>query len=85
MEDIGTLQEPFDVVFSSLAMHYIKDFSSLWKNVFKLLTTVDYFIFSQENPINICFTNGNQWTKDENGNVIFANISNYSIDGERKS
>ncbi|WPC41165.1 class I SAM-dependent methyltransferase [Clostridium sp. JS66] len=85
MENIGILQEHFDVVFSSLAMHYIKDFSSLCKNVFKLLNTGGYFIFSQENPINTCFTNGNRWTKDENGNVIFANISNYSVDGERKS
>lgn len=85
MEDIGAINEQFDVVFSSLAMHYIKDFSKLCKDIFKLLNTEGYFIFSQENPINTCFTNGNRWTKDINGNVIFSNLSNYSIDGERKS
>lgn len=85
MEDIGDLVESFDVVFSSLAMHYINDFSKLCKDVFKLLNPEGYFIFSQENPINTCFTNGNRWTKDIDGNVLYANLSNYSIDGVRKS
>ena len=25
-----------------------------------------YFIFSQENPIGTCFTDGERWTRDEN-------------------
>ena len=70
---------------SSLALHYIKDFGDICKKVYQLLKPNGYFIFSQENPINTCFTSGERWTKDSNGNKIFANISNYSVDGLRKS
>lgn len=43
------------------------------------------FVFSQENPLNTCFSKGKRWTRDEQGKKLFANISNYGIDGERKS
>jgi Methylase involved in ubiquinone/menaquinone biosynthesis len=85
MEDIGDLRENFDVVFSSLAIHYVNDFPKLCNDIYKLLNPNGYFIFFQENPINTCFTNGNRWTKDISGNVLYANLSNYSIDGVRKS
>ena len=42
-------------------------------------------VFSQEHPINTCFSTGSRWTKDENGNKLFANVSDYSVDGERES
>ena len=85
MEDIAQLSEKFDIVVSSLALHYVKDFSGLVRNVLSLLDDGGLFIFSQENPINTCFTQGERWTKDSEGNKIYANISNYSTDGERKS
>ena len=79
MEDIGELQERFDIVVSSLAFHYVEDFHVMIKNIYRLLA------FSQEHPINTCFSNGSRWTIDENGEKLFANISNYSVDGERES
>lgn len=85
MEDIGELQERFDIVVSSLAFHYVEDFQALLKNIYKLLNDGGVLAFSQEHPINTCFSNGSRWTKDENGEKLFANISNYSIDGERES
>jgi SAM-dependent methyltransferase len=85
MEDISLLDEDFDIVVSSLAVHYVRDFSGLVKNVYKLLNANGSFIFSQENPINTCFTSGTRWTKDADGNVLFANLSNYSFDGKRES
>ena len=85
MEDIGELQERFDIVVSSLAFHYVENFQALIKNIYKLLNDGGVLVFSQEHPINTCFSNGSRWTKDENGNKLFANISKYSIDGERES
>ena len=35
--------------------------------------------------MNSCFTAGERWTKNEKGEKIFANISNYSVDGERET
>jgi len=85
MEDICMLDENFDIIVSSLAVHYVEDFTGLVKNVYDLLNVNGSFIFSQENPINTCFTNGNRWTKDADGKILFANISNYSFDGKRES
>ena len=85
MENINGLNEQFDLVVSSLALHYVKDFRKLVADVFNLLNNNGVFIFSQEHPLNTCFSGGNRWTKDEMGNKLFANISNYSSDGERKS
>ena len=85
MENIGEVQERFDIVVSSLAFHYVKDFQALIKNIYRLLNDGGVLVFSQEHPINTCFSTGSRWTKDENGEKLFANISNYSVDGERES
>ena len=75
----------FDLVVSSLAIHYVEDYAGLVKKIYALLKDGGYFIFSQESPINTCFTTGNRWTVDENGNKLYANLSNYSVDGKRES
>ncbi|MBR1533622.1 MAG: class I SAM-dependent methyltransferase [Ruminococcus sp.] len=85
MEDIGELQERFDIVVSSLAFHYVEDFKALINNIYRLLNDGGVLAFSQEHPINTCFSDGSRWTKNKNGKKLFANISNYSVDGERDS
>ena len=85
IEDIGALHERFDLIVSSLALHYVEDFGKVIKQVFESLNTNGIFVFSQEHPINSCFTYGDRWTKDNDGNKLYANISNYSLDGKRES
>lgn len=85
MEDLSELNPHFDLVVSSLALHYVEDFRTVAKQIYRLLKMDGKFIFSQEHPLNTCFTYGKRWTKDENGNKIYANISNYSVNGKRES
>lgn len=85
IEGIFNLQEKFDVVVSSLALHYVKDFSAVAKNVFNLLVDGGTFIFSQESPLCTCHSGGDRWTKDQNGNKIHLNLSDYGVEGERES
>ena len=85
MENIWQLNEKFDVVVSSLAFHYVEDFSGVVKNIYDMLNENGVFLFSQENPLCTCFSGGNRWTKDENGNKLYINLSNYGIEGERES
>ena len=85
MENISKLNDKFDIVISSLAFHYVEDFSGVVKNIFDLLNEKGIFLFSQENPLCTCFSGGNRWTKDENGNKLYINLSNYGIEGERES
>lgn len=85
MEDIGEIEESFDVVVSSLAIQYIEDFQGLVADAYRLLNDGGVLVFSQEHPINTCFSTGDRWTRDESGSKLFANLANYSVDGKRES
>lgn len=85
IEDLFALNGCFDLVVSSLALHYIKDFKKATEEAYRLLNNGGFFIFSQEHPLSTCFKYGNRWTRDKDGNKIYANISNYSTDGQRES
>ena len=89
MEDLGQLKDTlseddlmFDVVISSLAFHYIEDFSGVLRNINSLMNKGGLFIFSQEHPLNTCFTGKNRWTVDENGNKLHVNLMNYCVEKE---
>ena len=86
MEDIGSLEGEFDVAISSLALHYVDDFSGVVKNVYNLLRAGGVFLFSQEHPLTTCYSGtGDRWTRDENGKKIHANIADYCIEGRKDS
>ena len=85
IERVCELDSPFDLAVSSLALQYVEDFAGVVAAVYDLLTPGGRFVFSQESPINTCFTTGERWTKDAAGNKLYANLSNYSVDGVRES
>ena len=85
MEEIGQLQERFDLVISSLAIHYVEDFEGVIRNVYNFLEDGGVFVFSQENPLCTCHAGGDRWTRDENGKKLHVNLSNYGVEGERES
>ena len=85
MEDLYKLEGEYDLVVSSLAIHYVEDYKGVLKNVYRLLKTGGEFVFSQEHPVNSCYDGGERWTRDENGIKIYSNLSNYSVEGERVS
>ena len=85
MEDIGSINEKFDVVISSLAIHYVDDFTGVLGNIHKLLNDDGVFVFSQEHPFSTCHTGGDRWTRDENGNKLHLNLKNYGVEKETES
>lgn len=85
MENIGELDEKFDVVVSSLAFHYVEDYAGVVKNIYNLLEKEGIFIYSQENPLCTCHSGGDRWTRDKKGNKIHLNLRDYGIEGERES
>ena len=50
MEKIDTIKEKFDLVFSSLAFHYIEDFDKLTTDINNLLNEAGILLYSQEHP-----------------------------------
>ena len=86
MEDLGELKESFDVVISSLALHYVEAFPEVVEYVFSALNVGGVFIFSQESPLNTCFSgNGDRWTRDENGKKLHVNLADYCVEGRIES
>ena len=85
IEDVGELRGSFDVVVSSLAFHYVEDFAGVVKKIYNLLDRDGVFIFSQEHPFVTSHTDGSRWTKNEKGEKLHSNLSNYGIEGERNT
>lgn len=85
MEDIAQLNESFDVVVSSLALHYVEDFIGVVRNVYTLLDPGGVFLFSQEHPLVTCHSGGSRWTRDDCGEKIHMNLANYGVEGQRET
>ena len=86
MEEIGSIDDEFDVVISSLAFHYVEDFGGVVANVYRLLRDGGIFLFSQEHPLATCYSGkGDRWTRDENGKKLYANIADYCVERRNDS
>ena len=85
MNDLSSLDDKFDIIFCSLAMHYFKNFKHLATSAHRLLNNGGCFIFSQEHPQTMAsFWDSLQ--KDEADGFIFQHIeTHYAVDGEEKT
>lgn len=54
MEEISNIKQQFDIIISSLAFHYIKDFDQLTSDIHALLKEEGTLVFSQEHPFTTC-------------------------------
>lgn len=82
MEDLHFSEGSFDVVLSSLAFHYVKDFFALVANISRWLKPKGEFVFSVEHPTFTAY--GSQdWYYDENGNILHFPVDNYYFEGAR--
>lgn len=84
MNNLSDITGKYDVVFSSMAVHYVEDFNKLCAQVANLLIEGGYFIFSQEHPFNTSPMNGPSWSRDENGKRTHYNLSDYGRLGKRE-
>ena len=85
MTDIASMDETFDFVYSSLAFHYVEDFSKLMTDIYNLLAPNGMLLFSQEHPIPTATIDGlGHYNKDENGTPVSYTFSNYSQSGRRE-
>lgn len=84
MEDLEFGDGSFDVVLSSLAFHYVRDFAPLVGRISRWLTPGGAFVFSTEHPV---FTaEGSQdWYRGENGEILHFPVDNYYYEGEREA
>lgn len=85
MEEISTINEKFDIVFSSLAFHYIEDFNKLTNDINNLLNENGMLIFSQEHPTALApiLELGMKNRVEINNNRYYL-LNNYNENGKRE-
>lgn len=82
VEDIDFPPDSFDVVISSLAFHYIRDFAKVCKSVHACLARGGDFIFSVEHPI-FTAAGAQQWHTDDAGKNVHWPVDHYFCEGKR--
>lgn len=85
-EDLQTLTltpDSCELVYSSLALHYLPDIAPLLANVFNALTPGGTLLFSAEHPIYTAPLKQG-WQEDENGQKSWP-VSHYQQEGDRIS
>lgn len=84
IEDIDFAPESFDLVLSSLALHYVRDLDAAFARVFSVLKSGGDFVFSIEHPV---FTalDKQDWFYGEDGEILHWPLDNYQNEGVRHS
>ncbi|MBP2078253.1 class I SAM-dependent methyltransferase [Oceanobacillus polygoni] len=83
IEDISLANQTFDVIVSSLAIHYVENYTKLMKKINSALNENGQFIFSTEHPLTTSRKGMNNWILDENGEKMHWALDNYQEEGRR--
>lgn len=84
IENLELQNQKFDLIISSLAIHYIADYSAIIQKVTSLLNENGEFIFSTEHPLVTARKEMNNWVNDQEGNRLHWAVDNYQEEGERE-
>lgn len=83
MDELTLPEAGFDLVYSSLAFHYIRDFPRLLKTIHAALRPEGRFVFTIEHPIFMApLTPG--WIEDQQGQKCWP-VDHYAVEGERRT
>ncbi len=84
--DLETLDLPeggFDLVYSALAFHYLRDFGRLARMIHAALVPGGDLVFTIEHPVYMAAARP-RWTLDEDGRKTWP-VNSYAIEGERRT
>ncbi|MEH6307598.1 class I SAM-dependent methyltransferase [Olivibacter sp. CPCC 100613] len=84
IEDVVYDEATFDVVISSLALHYVQDFQQVCQRVYHCLVPGGVFVFSVEHPIFTAMAS-QDWFYDEQGHRSHWPVDHYFSEGLRKT
>jgi len=84
IEDVDLADGAFDVVLSSLALHYIADLDAVLAKVARLLVPGGSFVFSAEHPVFTAMP-GQDWQRDADGTIRHWPVDDYQMEGIRKA
>ena len=83
IEEIMFTDHSFDIIISSLTLHYLSSFDDVVKKIYKWINDDGEFIFSVEHPIFTAY--GTQdWHRDSEGQILHFPVDNYFTEGKRE-
>lgn len=84
LEDVDYLAGTFDIIISSLTLHYVESFDTIAQNIYRWIKSGGHFIFSVEHPV---FTaeGGQDWVYDKDGQKTCWPVDRYFIEGKRNT
>lgn len=83
LETYEPATDAYDLVYSTLAVHYLEDFDAFCRKVRAALCSAGAFVFTAEHPIFAARATPD-WIADAAGNRAYA-ISNYNLEGPRRT
>lgn len=81
LERLDLPQASFDLVYSSLAMHYVGDLAGLLKNVHRAMVPGGHLVFSIEHPIYMAPMHP-RWLVEGDGRKSWP-VDHYLVEGQR--
>ncbi|MGA7130648.1 MAG: class I SAM-dependent methyltransferase [Chthoniobacterales bacterium] len=84
IEDIDFSSNQFDVVISSLALHYVEAFDLVCRKVHHCMTPNGTFLFSVEHPIFTALP-AQSWHHGPKGEQLHWPVDNYQEEGRRQT
>jgi len=81
MEEFRPGKQGFDLVVSSLALHYVFDYTMIVKRVFGALKNGGKFVFSVEHPVCTAYPIG--WVKNGEDSPLYWPVDEYQMEGKR--
>lgn len=82
LEEYDYPPESFDMVLSSLALHYVEDICGVFRGVFRTLRHGGVFVFSVEHPVFTAYGT-QEWMLDAEGNIMCWPVDRYFSEGRR--
>lgn len=83
LEDVKLEDNSLDLVYSSLALHYLPGLDTLFRHVQRALKPGGSLVFSMEHPIYTCASRQG-WLTDDNGERFWG-VNQYQQEGQRVS
>ncbi|WP_421910753.1 class I SAM-dependent methyltransferase [Marinobacter sp.] len=83
LEQVALPSQAFDLVYSSLTLHYLPDLAPLLGAIYQTLQPGGWLVFTTEHPIYTCAVRQG-WLTDSEGQRSWA-VNNYQNEGRRVS
>ncbi|QND66402.1 class I SAM-dependent methyltransferase [Mesorhizobium loti] len=83
IEDATFASRSFDLIVSSMALHYVSDYEAAVRRIFRALEPEGAFVFSVEHPI--CTANPVGWVNGSAGDAQHWPVDRYQDEGKRET